>query len=111
MLPPYAELHCLSNFTFLRGASHPEELVERAQALGYAALALTDECSLAGIVRAHLAAKEAGLKLIVSSDAHEIRSQAYVELAVAQARRGWLTKADVANTRTWKQLDKLRKQR
>ena len=57
------------------------------------------------------AAKEAGLKLIVSSDAHEVRSQAYVELAVAQARRGWLTKADVANTRTWKQLDRLRKKR
>ena len=56
--PPYAELHCLSNFSFLRGASHPEELVERAQALGYAALALTDECSVAGVVRAHLAAKE-----------------------------------------------------
>ena len=62
MLPPYAELHCLSNFSFLRGASHPEELVERAQALGYAALALTDECSLAGVVRAHLAAKDAGLQ-------------------------------------------------
>jgi DNA polymerase (family X) len=57
------------------------------------------------------AAKEAGLKLIVSSDGHEVRSQAYVELAVAQARRGWLTKADVANTCTWKQLDKLRKKR
>jgi DNA polymerase (family 10) len=57
------------------------------------------------------AAKEAGLKLVVSSDGHEVRSQAYVELAVAQARRGWLTKADVANTRTWKQLDKLRKKR
>ncbi len=58
MLPAYAELHCLSNFTFLRGASHPEELVERAQALGYSALAITDECSLAGVVRAHLAAKD-----------------------------------------------------
>ena len=57
------------------------------------------------------AAKEAGLKLVVSSDGHEVRSQGYVELAVAQARRGWLTKADVANTRTWKQLDKLRKKR
>ena len=43
-LPAYAELHCLSNFTFLRGASHPEELVQRAAALGYRALALTDEC-------------------------------------------------------------------
>ena len=46
--PGYAELHCLSNFSFLRGASHPEELVEQAAAQGYAALALTDECSLAG---------------------------------------------------------------
>jgi error-prone DNA polymerase len=68
MLPAYAELHCLSNFSFLRGASHPEELVERAQALGYAALALTDECSLAGAVRAHLAAKELGLKLVIGSE-------------------------------------------
>jgi len=58
LLPAYAELHCLSNFSFLRGASHPEELVERAKAQGYAALALTDECTLAGVVRAHLAAKE-----------------------------------------------------
>ena len=57
------------------------------------------------------AAKEAGLKLVLNSDAHQIRAQGYVELAVAQARRGWLTKADVANTRTWKQLDKLRKKR
>jgi len=67
-LPAYAELHCLSNFTFLRGASHPEELVERAAALGYSALALTDECSFAGVVRAHVAAKRCGLKLIVGSE-------------------------------------------
>ncbi|MEW9900877.1 error-prone DNA polymerase [Chitinivorax sp. PXF-14] len=67
MLPDYAELHCLSNFTFLRGASHTEELVIRARALDYQALAITDECSLAGIVRAHTAAKEHGLKLIVGS--------------------------------------------
>ena len=53
MLPAYAELHCRSNFSFLIGASHPEELVLRARALGYSALALTDECSLAGVVRAH----------------------------------------------------------
>ena len=63
-LPDYAELHALSNFSFLRGASHPEELVGRAHALGYRALALTDECSLAGSVRAHFAAKECGLQLI-----------------------------------------------
>jgi error-prone DNA polymerase len=67
-LPAYAELHCLSNFTFLRGASHPEELIERAQALGYGALALTDECSVAGVVRAHVAARQCGLKLIVGSE-------------------------------------------
>src|ERR1700690_116824 len=67
-MTPYAELHCLSNFTFLRGASHPEELAARAHELGYAALALTDECSLAGVVRAHVAAKACGLKLIVGSE-------------------------------------------
>jgi error-prone DNA polymerase len=64
----YAELHCISNFTFLRGASHPGELVYRAKELGYSALALTDECSMAGVVRAHDAAKECGLKLIVGSE-------------------------------------------
>ena len=68
MLPAYAELHCLTNFSFLRGASHPEELVERAVALGYAAVAVTDECSVAGAVRAHLAAKEHGLKLLVGTE-------------------------------------------
>jgi len=64
----YAELHCISNFTFLRGASHPEELVARAREEGYAALAITDECSLAGVVRAHIEAKKCGLKLIVGSE-------------------------------------------
>ncbi len=65
---PYAELHCLSCFSFLRGASHPHELVERAAALGYAALAITDECSFAGIVKAHVAAKAAGIQLIIGSE-------------------------------------------
>jgi error-prone DNA polymerase len=64
----YAELHCISNFTFLRGASHPEELVARAQELGYEALAITDECSLAGIVRAHVEAKKCCLPLIIGSE-------------------------------------------
>ena len=68
--PAYAELHCLSNFTFLRGASHPEELVERAFNLGYEALAITDECSLSAVVRAHVKAKEFGLKLIIGSEFH-----------------------------------------
>lgn len=68
VLPGYAELHCLSNFSFQRGASHPQELVKRALALGYQALALTDECSVAGVVRAWEAAKECGLHLIVGSE-------------------------------------------
>jgi len=67
-LPPYAELHCLSNFTFLRGASHPHELVEQADALGYSALAITDECSVAGVVRAHMAAKNRRLKLLIGAE-------------------------------------------
>ena len=66
-LPGYAELWCLSNFSFLRGASHPRELVERAHRLEYQALALTDECSLAGVVRAHEAARERGLKLLIGA--------------------------------------------
>ena len=66
-VPDYAELRCSSNFSFLKGASQPEELVERARQLGYTALALTDECSLAGIVRAHVAAREHELPLIVGS--------------------------------------------
>ena len=56
----YAELHCKTNFSFLEGASHADELVARARELGYAALAVTDRESLAGVVRAHIAAKEAG---------------------------------------------------
>jgi error-prone DNA polymerase len=64
----YAELHCLTNFSFLRGASHPEELVERAHELGYAALAITDECSLAGVVRAHVEAKKHSLPLIIGAE-------------------------------------------
>ena len=68
MIAPYAELHCVSNFSFLRGASHPEELVERAQAQGYAALAVTDECSLAGVVRAHVKAKEIGMPLLIGAE-------------------------------------------
>ena len=67
-LPPYAELHALSNFSFQRGASHAEELVERAHSLGYSALAITDECSVAGVVRAHVAAKRLGLQLLPGAE-------------------------------------------
>src|SRR5688572_31559655 len=83
----YAELHCISNFTFLRGASHPAELVERAKTLGYAALALTDECSLAGVVRAHAAAREAGLPLIVGSEFRLEDGLRFV--ALAESRDGY----------------------
>jgi error-prone DNA polymerase len=66
-IPDYAELWCLSNFSFLRGASFPEEMVERAHQLGYKAIAIADECSMAGIVRAHVEAKERGMRLLVGS--------------------------------------------
>lgn len=95
----YAELHCLSNFSFLRSASHPEELVHTAQELGYQAIAITDECSFAGVVKAHVAAKEANIKLIIGSEfytdcgAHCIAlantKQAYSEISalITLARR------------------------
>ncbi|MDB2343853.1 PHP domain-containing protein, partial [Porticoccaceae bacterium] len=94
----YAELHCLSNFSFLRGASHPHELVQRAAELSYTALAITDECSLAGVVKAHVAAKEYNLALIIGSeftiDDHKIvalvtNREAYSELSslITLARR------------------------
>ncbi|HEU4351341.1 MAG TPA: error-prone DNA polymerase [Burkholderiales bacterium] len=85
-LPDYAELHCLSNFSFLRGASHPEELVSRAQALGYRALALTDECSLAGAVRAHQEAKDCGLPLILGA---EILAEGVKLVLLATDRRSY----------------------
>src|SRR5580658_10287014 len=61
----YAELQVTSNFSFLRGGSHPDELVQQAAALGLAAIAITDRNSVAGLVRAHQAAKEAGIRLVV----------------------------------------------
>ena len=64
----YAELHCLSNFSFQRGASSARELFERAKHQGYSALAITDECTLAGIVRAWQAAKAVELPLIIGSE-------------------------------------------
>jgi error-prone DNA polymerase len=64
----YAELHCLSNFSFQRGASSARELFERAKKHRYRALAITDECTLAGIVRAWQAARDVGLPLIVGSE-------------------------------------------
>jgi error-prone DNA polymerase len=91
-LPDYAELQCVSNFTFLTGASHPEELAARAAQLGYRALALTDECSLAGVVRAHTEAKKLGLHLIIGSFfrlRHEDGSPAFNLIALAKNRIGY----------------------
>jgi len=61
----YAELQCVTNFSFLRGASHPHELVEEAHRLGHRAIGIADHNSFAGVVRTHIAAKKAGLRLLV----------------------------------------------
>ncbi|WP_341743152.1 error-prone DNA polymerase [Azonexus hydrophilus] len=88
-LPDYAELHCLSNFSFLRGASHPEELAAQAVAQGYAALALTDECSLAGVVRVHQAFRAQGgaTRLVIGSEMTTVDGLKLVFLA--QNREGY----------------------
>jgi error-prone DNA polymerase len=80
----YAELHCKSNFSFLKGASHPEELVARAHALGYSALALTDECSVAGVVRAYLATREYPVPLIIGSEFALVEGMRLVLLAYSR---------------------------
>ncbi|MDD0838636.1 error-prone DNA polymerase [Curvibacter sp. HBC61] len=95
-LPAYAELQACSNFSFLRGASTPAELIDRAQALGYSALALTDECSLAGVVQAHARARECGLPLLIGAqfalDAETLAEGAVgagTLVLLAQHRRGY----------------------
>lgn len=95
-LPAYAELHCLSNFSFQRGASHPEELVLRAYELGYEALAITDECSVAGVVRAHEGLREhlenidpsqrRPFRLLFGS---EFRFERFRLVAIAHDLEGW----------------------
>ncbi|MEE8534351.1 MAG: PHP domain-containing protein, partial [Alphaproteobacteria bacterium] len=65
--PAYAELQVTSNFSFLRGASHAEELVGAAAALGLSAIAICDRNTLAGVVRAHVAARETGMRLVVGA--------------------------------------------
>jgi len=86
----YAELHCKTNFSFLTGASHPDEFAGQAVALGYAALAITDRHSLAGVVRAHAAAKEAGLKLLVGAEIAPVDAPPVVLLATDRAAYGRL---------------------
>lgn len=89
---PYAELHAKTNFSFLEGASHPDELVARAAELGYAALAVTDRNSLAGVVRAHVAAKQAGVKLLVGAEITPEDAPAVVLLAMDRAGYGRLAR-------------------
>ena len=88
----YAELHTLSNFSFLRGASHPEELIEQAKHLNYRALALTDECSLAGVVRAHVAAKEHALPLIIGTELRCLDGLKLLVLATDRASYGAMSR-------------------
>ncbi len=64
---PFAELGVTTNFSFLRGASHPDEMVRQAAHLGYRAIGITDINSLAGVVRMHVPARECGLKLVVGT--------------------------------------------
>ena len=86
----YAELHAKTNFSFLLGASHPDELVHRAAELGYAALAVTDHNSLAGVVRAHAAAKPLGLKLLIGAEITPRDALPVVLLATDRAAYGRL---------------------
>src|ERR1700722_16976845 len=88
----YAELHALTHFSFLRGASGPDELVEQACSLGYHALAITDECSLAGVVRAHIAAKKKGLPIIIGSEFTCMEGLKFVALATDRASYGALSR-------------------
>lgn len=82
----YAELHAISNYSFLRGASHPHELVEQAAKLGYRAIAITDECSFAGIVKAHDAAKKHQIRLLIGS---EFQLEQGVFVLLAKNRQGY----------------------
>jgi error-prone DNA polymerase len=88
----YAELHCKTNFSFLEGASHADELVARAKELGYAALAVTDRESLAGVVRAHIAAKETGLKLLIGAEVQPIDAAPAVLWATDRKAYGRLSR-------------------
>src|SRR5438477_6040792 len=88
---PYAELHCCTNFSFLEGASHPDELAARAAELGYVALAITDRDSLAGVVRAHVAAKDAGLKLLIGAAVAPVDASPLLLWATDRAAYGRLS--------------------
>ena len=112
---PY--VHCIGHLTGRRiGTRGPRDVdvarvIEKALEVG-CFLEINGQPDRLDLQDVHArAAKEAGLKLVVNSDSHQILAQNYVELGIGQARRGWLTKDDVANTRTWKQLEKLLRKR
>ncbi|EJE50630.1 DNA-directed DNA polymerase III PolC [Acidovorax sp. CF316] len=88
-LPLYAELLCVSNYSFLIGASWPEELVERAKELGYSAIAITDECTLAGVVRAHTEAKKQGIQLLIGSQFKVQADLPFTLVVLAQNMNGY----------------------
>jgi error-prone DNA polymerase len=87
-MPAYAELAVTTNFSFLRGASHPEELAMQASALGLAGIGVADRNSVAGVVRAHEAAKEHGVRLAVGARL-VFADGAPDILAYPQDRAGW----------------------
>lgn len=89
VLPDYAELHALSNFSFQRGASHAQELAERAFKLGYKALAITDECSVAGVVRAHEVTRELGLQLLPGAEFLVQTGHAFRLVVLPHNAAGW----------------------
>ena len=91
-MTPYAELQVTSNFSFLRGASHPEELVMAAAALGHSAIAITDRNTLAGVVRAHVAAKEAGIRLVVGARLDLVDDLSLICLPTGRAAYGRLAR-------------------
>ncbi|MBN1489417.1 MAG: DNA polymerase III subunit alpha [Phycisphaerae bacterium] len=88
----YAELHCRSNFSFLRGASHPEELCERAAELGYAALAIADRHTLAGAVRMHVAAKTHGIRPLVGAEIVPVDASAVLLFPTDRSAYGRLSR-------------------
>ena len=83
----FAELHTKSHYSFLTGASSPEELVYQAHALGYSAIAITDECSYAGIVKAYQASQNCGLKLIVGAEFSVVVGEATAKLVLLAPSR------------------------
>ncbi|MBS0202448.1 MAG: error-prone DNA polymerase [Planctomycetes bacterium] len=95
----YAELHCLTNYSFLQAASHPDELVQRAVELNHAALAITDRHSLAGVVRAHAAAKPLGLKLLIGAEITPQDGPTLILLAMNRAGYGRLARLLTAGKR------------